>query len=242
MGKRHCLGTLSASDMSQASHPFVAHWYGPERARTSHMACLVLRDDGGTLSRFGGAVLCAAQEEGRALLLARFGLDPTDRSSPRAPAVKVAFLMNKDAQAEVLSPGGNELDFARGVIVRSGDMLWGARLIKARVPDSAFSASIEEVTAPEGPVGGEMAVVFTMTPLELKEGEQAWLAFSFAMGEEMEVGGIPGLVASLRQARLASEDASGGRIRLAWGSTLGMETGVKVMDCRSWLVREGAVR
>jgi hypothetical protein len=121
-------------------------------------------------------------------------------------------------------------------------MYWGARLIKARMPKSVFSASIEEVQAPEGPAGGETAVVFTMAPVELSEGEVAWAAFSFQIGDEMEIGGIPGLVGNLRQARLASEDTASGQVRLAWGSTLGMETGVKVMDCRSWLAREGAVR
>jgi len=242
LGKKHCIGTLSASDMSGASHPFVAHWYGPERARTSHLACLVLREDGGVLTRFRGAVMCAAQEEGRVLLLVRFGLDPEDRGLPKAPVVKVAFLMNKDAQAEVVSPGSGSLDLAQGAVVRSGDMYWGARLIKARMSKAVFSASIEELQAPEGPVGGETAVVFTMAPVDLSEGEVAWAAFSFQMGEEMEIGGIPGLVGSLRQARLAAEDPSGSQIRLAWGSTLGMETGVKVMDCRSWLAREGAVR
>ena len=240
---RFCLGTVNAETQGDQAAPLVAHWPGAESGRACYFVGLALRvQEDGALAYLPGGVLCCAQDERRVLGLLRFELDPEDRTPPAARRAALAFHVGRDAAPEVLAPGGtgDDLRLDQGAIIRAGGQLVGIRVLRARVPGARARGRLCERPAPHAHAEGEVGVHLALEPLALVEGQAAFVAFALEFAPASASGGEAALLERLRAARVA--ESPEGTVRLAWGSTLGLETSSRVLDCKGWLTREGMVR
>ncbi|MEK7474787.1 MAG: hypothetical protein AAB152_04040 [Candidatus Coatesbacteria bacterium] len=250
-----CLGSASAEALGDQAQPLIAHWANADRPdRGNSFAALALREHGGKLERFGGAVLCCAQHGGRVLGLLRFGLDPEDRSAPSAARAVLAFQVNADANPEVVVHGGSRamplapppdvdetVPLHRGIVFKSNGVLCGVRVLQARVPGAKVSSALRDLAAPGAGAEGETGAHLILEPVELALGAEAYVAFAVEVCEETRSGGLAGLAGRLLAARVDADRSADGRVRLAWGSQLTLETSVRVLDIKGWLDPEGAV-
>jgi len=262
LGDRFCLGTASAEEPGTGEPgplfpapdvakgdvglampaPLIAHWaFTGTGDRSDYLAVMALEEREGVLRPMRGAVMCMAQNQGRVLGLLRFAAGPGHESGPRATKACLAFRVNRDCDPEIVTPGGAGAGLRQGTVIRAHGVMAGLRILRAKVPGARIGEAVDERPVPGSPAEGETGVVITIAPVELKEGQEAFVAFVVAVGEENALGGMAGMVSRLRSARVVREADSKGRIRLAWGADLALETSVKVMGAKSWLTAEGEV-
>ena len=237
---------LAGPQVPPPGGPQVPPLAGPRQDRhdaANYLAVLALREDEGRLACLPGAVLCTAQSAGRVLGLLRFGLDPAGGLPPPSGSACLAFQINNDASPELIfsgSPRSGSLGLSHGVVLRArGGVLCGIRIIRARVP-GRLSEALRVLPAPCAHPEGETGIHLIFGPVVLEPESEAYIAFALEVCEEADGGGIAGLVERLHGARLSRE--MGDRVRLAWGSSLSLETSTRVLEFGSWRTRQGEVR
>jgi hypothetical protein len=245
LGDRICLGTASAEESGGGvldmifPLPLIAHWpFVGMGDRSNYLAVMALEDREGVLRPMRGAVMCLAQNAGRVLGLLRFTAGP----GCGAVAACLAIRVNRDCDPEIVTPGGAGAGLRQGTVIRAHGVLAGLRIIRTKVPGARVGEAVDERSTPGAPAEGETGVMITLAPVDPREGQESFVAFAIEIGEETALGGMAGMVSRLRSARIAREPDSKGRIRLAWGADLGLETSVRVMGVKSWLTAEGEVR
>ncbi len=239
----YCIGSVNCEPLNPESAPILAHWTSGRQDRANYLAVLAVLEREGAPEFLPGAVMCAAQQEGRVLGLLRFETDPAGKAA-RAGRAALAFQINKDCNPEIMTLGEREAGpfrLDRGVIVRAEGILIGIRALRVKLPGAAISAEISEKPAPGAHPEGELGMHIALEPFSPLPGEPAYAAFALEIGDEEAGEGISGMTRRLRAARVADELPAEGMIRLAWGATLVLESSTRVLGPNGWMSREGSV-